>query len=653
MKEKSLLEYKKHLCLQDSIVKQFGKWWMKEKFNLIKLLPDKEELIKSLWNDFVTLIYVLMKEKKNLLLKKILYMQEFQVKSNWTILIDKLTSSDPKKSILLMMLLQIYVQDSILREKDCVKFWTPAYKRLSEKLLLHTKTDLPDLDMNSLNNWSQEQVVQLQSLERHKKNHTKKNLQKTCCQSFISSLVDKWEKENIKKEITKLKTVKIKLYPTIQQKKILNEFINTYRYVYNKTVNEIENNKEKINFFNLRNKLVTYKTKKNSEFEKEKEEQLIKLTNQLKKYKDDDENKKFIKKKIKEIKDYIKEKNKTIEYTINSNIKDFELNTPKDLRACAIKNCCNDYKTAFANLKNGNIRYFKKKFKKKTDKKQSFAVEKENVKFNGTNIILFPSILKENSIIKIGNYNKKYKNIKINHQSDFCVFNNEYYIYIVIKTTSNKYNKTNNIASIDPGLRDFATVHVNNFKTNATSIIQYKHPKHLIDKLNNKIDLLNKIKKLKQIQYRLKIKKENPAFIKYPNVQKKHLYKLENRKKNITNQFHWSFINDLLLNNDIIYFGDIKSHDVVTNGKNRKVNRHFNDLKFYQLKQKLIYKTSVTNHRIVYYVNEAYTSKTCSSCGTINDIGSSKVYKCSECNLCTDRDENSAKNIKMKGFLTL
>ena len=50
---------------------------------------------------------------------------------------------------------------------------------------------------------------------------------------------------------------------TNQQKTIIDEWINTSRYVYNKTINLI-NNGHPIDHFQLRDKLVTENTKKNN-----------------------------------------------------------------------------------------------------------------------------------------------------------------------------------------------------------------------------------------------------------------------------------------------------------------------------------------------------------------------------------------------------
>jgi putative transposase len=51
-------------------------------------------------------------------------------------------------------------------------------------------------------------------------------------------------------------------------------------------------------------------------------------------------------------------------------------------------------------------------------------------------------------------------------------------------------------------------------------------------------------------------------------------------------------------------------------------------------------------------VNEAYTSKTCEECGTLNHkLGGSKVFSCGQCGHIADRDLHAAKNILLR-YLT-
>ena len=92
---------------------------------------------------------------------------------------------------------------------------------------------------------------------------------------------------------------------------------------------------------------------------------------------------------------------------------------------------------------------------------------------------------------------------------------------------------------------------------------------------------------------------------------------------------------------------------MVKGSKNKFLNLAFNDMKFYQLKQRLLYKAGLRGKQ-VFCVPENYTTKTCSCCGLINDnVGSKEVFECSGCGLIAGRDVNAAKNMKMKGMVLL
>ena len=75
-----------------------------------------------------------------------------------------------------------------------------------------------------------------------------------------------------------------------------------------------------------------------------------------------------------------------------------------------------------------------------------------------------------------------------------------------------------------------------------------------------------------------------------------------------------------------------------------------NNLKFYKFKERLLFK-SVERNKQVFLVNEAYTTQTCSNCGSNNKPGCSSVYSCRNCKKKVGRDVNAAKNILMKGII--
>ena len=87
-----------------------------------------------------------------------------------------------------------------------------------------------------------------------------KNYQKTYYQLSTSTVVDKWVKE-VTQPNNLQRTLKVQLILTPTQSNIIDEWINTCRYIYNKTLKKINNNEAKVNFMKLRTLLVTNKTK--------------------------------------------------------------------------------------------------------------------------------------------------------------------------------------------------------------------------------------------------------------------------------------------------------------------------------------------------------------------------------------------------------
>jgi putative transposase len=70
----------------------------------------------------------------------------------------------------------------------------------------------------------------------------------------------------------------------------------------------------------------------------------------------------------------------------------------------------------------------------------------------------------------------------------------------------------------------------------------------------------------------------------------------------------------------------------------------------YRFSQILENKSKEYSCRLV-RICEAYTSKTCSKCGHINNVGSKKVLKCSNCGIEIDRDYNGARGIYLRALV--
>ena len=406
--------------------------------------------------------------------------------------------------------------------------------------------------------------------------------------------------------------------PNKQQRIVIDEWIDTSRYVYNKTVNLIAEG-HKINHFELRDKLVTENTKKNNPKYQLFMKELAVLQKQKKAMNNKEIDKLILQKKLSRhaiIKHLKTEK--------NEEVNQWELNTPKAVRDTAVSDVCKAYKSGFSNLKAGNINHFKLQFKKKTNPNKCVCVPKSLVKNVEGVIKMSSSFFKEDCDFKMGRKTiKKHKNLVIDNDIRIIKQKGIYWFVIPIPVTVNEKNPLVNYCGVDPGVRSFMTTFGNN------DCIEYKHDESQLRKINNKIANLNNLRCKKILKKRLLKKKYN---------------RLESRKENLINELHWKVINELLIRNDVIFYGDIKSHDIVKKGKNKTLNKNINDLKFYTFKTRLLSK-AMEKHKRVVAVNEAFTSQTCSCCGMMYKPGISKVYKCKGCKSCVDRDINASKNI--------
>ena len=75
-------------------------------------------------------------------------------------------------------------------------------------------------------------------------------------------------------------------------------------------------------------------------------------------------------------------------------------------------------------------------------------------------------------------------------------------------------------------------------------------------------------------------------------------------------------------------------------------------LNHYEFRQKLLTKSRDYNS-LVLECNEAYTTKTCTNCGCLNEeIKGKKIFRCpnNDCNLIIDRDINGSRNILLRNL---
>ena len=557
----------------------------KVKYVLLDFHPDNAVIIYKMSMTILASILLLWKKKKSVIV-------ECLPSNKWMTLSDKKIFLD--KNILLIAWLQTSVLGLIGKEKVLKPFWTEQCRETSQKLWLPIEIDCADSPSTFWKGSSTVEESNSWFSTKTKKNPLTQNFPTTFSPSFMSIPVDKWEDDVIRSR-------KLRLYPTPEQKKIMKEWMGTRRYVYNRVLDKIKQG-EKINFFDLRNKYVTAKN--------------------------------------------------------NPNVEPWELETPKDIRAGAIRDSVKNYNSAFSLLKNKQISGFKMKFCSKKDSPSieipSTAIgstimtiertEKEKIKakenVGGEKIVSNTKKVKKITKAEGGVFIYKEfiktkimmskrelkKDVIIEGDCRLHIKNNKWYLIVPVKIkTIDSIGR--GICALDPGVRTFQTIY------SETSVSQVKINKETIKKLQIKIDLFRSLRDKKVIKKKRFTRKER---------------KINFRINNLIDELHFKTIILLTKNFDCIILPSFESQEMAMRINSRSVNRGLLQLKHYMFKERLRSKTQTLRGCTLDVCTEEYTSKTCGRCGVLNDVGLSEVYKCIRCSMVIDRDVNGARNIAIK-----
>ena len=548
---------------------------------------------------------------------------------------DKLNLCD--KNTQTLLLYKILVLGLIGNVRDLSPLYSPSNQKKWIKLLSHIKTDFVGL----LTNYSNKSLTYTKLKSWFsiitKPNQKIQNWQMIFSQLSMFSHVKKWVKEDIKKKITRTKSLKIELKPTKKQIKILNKYIDDSRYTYNKCV-EIYN--------------------ETGMFKKEKLSPLITSKVVRGGFKDIPENDKIIPYWLFITNFQYKEDNYIIPknfFFIPPKIPKTVYNTPSTIRKLSLKEFEGAVKSAITNKKNKNIKSYYMSFKsKKKLFNQQFGEEKTTSYLTKINDDYKLSICKLKNInVKINNKDKKQKEllqilktkkvkkeIRYIFQKDIKIQQtklNKFYLIIPYnEEVKNEYIK-NRMCALDPGFRTFMTGV--DLKGNMFEIGKNVYDKIL--KVKYKIShFQGKFKRINSKRGR-KSHKEYRAW-----MISKSMFNFFNLKlKNLIKELHNQTINYLTKFYDIIILPNLRTQNLVDKNKPSWFNKMMLSLNHYTFRMKLNEKCKSLNKTLV-VVEEPYTSKTCSNCGSYKpDLGKSKVYNCKHCKNTFDRDLNASCNI--------
>lgn len=97
----------------------------------------------------------------------------------------------------------------------------------------------------------------------------------------------------------------------------------------------------------------------------------------------------------------------------------------------------------------------------------------------------------------------------------------------------------------------------------------------------------------------------------------------------------------------LIVLGDLKGIRNGAKGKGKRFNRIISNFPHYKMSQYITYKANEMGIAVV-FLNERYTSKTCSKCGSLGNRVNQGLFKCPNCKYQANADWNGVENIRIK-----
>lgn len=303
---------------------------------------------------------------------------------------------------------------------------------------------------------------------------------------------------------------------------------------------------------------------------------------------------------------------------IDSYIKQYGI--PKHTIDNAYKDVLKAYKTAFANLKAKNIKYFRLRYKKATKSVQTLCLEKSAFCRNGGSFA-------SKTLGKRINTNTPIPVVHHDCRLSLNVRTGKIILWLPINVDKIVREYRDDVCSLDPGIRTFQTM----YDTERTCDFGSIEPKQIASLLK-RIDL-----------------------VKPRSKSKKFVQRLRDRIIHIVDDLHWKTALILVRNYNTILVGNMSTIGIVNNTRSvltAMTKRIAYSLSHYRFRERLHSKAEQYGATVV-DVDERYTSKTCGSCESKHpNLGGSKIYKCPKenCNFEWGRDQNGARNIMLKHF---
>jgi putative transposase len=310
---------------------------------------------------------------------------------------------------------------------------------------------------------------------------------------------------------------------------------------------------------------------------------------------------------------------------------EWQSEVPYDTRQLAIKDAVSAYKSAVQNKVRGHIQSFTLGYKSRRSPSKLFWIDSNAIKNKKSTIHLFPARLGKESNIRIRKRQRKKLPPSFAQDCKIMKYGKHYYlVYTLEKPFSFSNNDREPIVALDPGVRSFQTGYSPSgtaFKVGEQQLILLKKLHVRLDTLRSRRDKSSSTKKQRLRTRCLDVELD-----------------IKNTIANLHNQTG-SYLTKTYETILLPEFGT----SVMQQGKELRssTKRTMWTLSHYKFQEKLKGMCNRTGATL-YIVKEHYTTKTCGQCGTLQNVGSSEVYKCAQCSYCMDRDVHGARNILLK-----
>ena len=307
---------------------------------------------------------------------------------------------------------------------------------------------------------------------------------------------------------------------------------------------------------------------------------------------------------------------------------------PYDVRDAAMLDLLNAYASNFAKRKKSpNHQMFELRFREAKAPQQTITVRSRSYKkgafftsYFGTEPLRATEPLPDTIA-----YDSKLVRTRLG-QYYFCIP-----MPLAVAGDSQARDREERIIALDPGVRTFQT----GYDPSGRVVEFGRGDMGRIRRLCTHMD---------ELQGRLAVVTRNRARWR----MKRAWHRMQLRIRNLIDEAHKKIVRFLCLNYDVVLLPAFKTQQMMRKKDTPrtigpKTARSMATWAHYRFKRRLLFKRQEHPSCHVAICDEAYTSKTCGSCGMVNqELGGAKQFVCPSCGYHVDRDINGARNILLK-----